>query len=507
MKAKHSLSMSKGLLLMCLGLVFGARAAAQDLWREGPNVSGLSFYTESSAQASLYGKYTSGELKDPSEARELWIAGAAAQAETHFKDLVLTGQFSFEQASAQDMMGSMFTRPGSYPIDVLEFTPGPKLMQTYGIGGGLAWINGSRWVPGATLRFEGVNYSKRKDIRHTTYRQEVELLPSLLYKAPDWAAGATLRLEKTSEFIQAEQLGAATSESYYAFLDKGMRYGSYQVWDGSGIHLKEAGVDRLPVKELTMGAGLQASWKDLLYIQAHYDRSSGEKGYTWFRVPGATAGVTLALALHGSEGTHMLKAELGWARKDNYESVIEKITSGGVTTPVEYGDNRIYALRELSFDPGYHYYGNNGFQIISALHLFYDRQLSTLLYPFMDHDEAMHLKWDVDTEIPLGKHFLLKGGALLRGKIGEHRHYIDRDDENLGVNGSPLRLESWWDPEQEVADATRFGALFALRYNFFLPGGNPLFVEAEWKFLHALNITLLPGSNRQCATLTLGYSF
>ena len=497
---------ARAFLLLVLGLAFSASLSAQQLWREGGNPSGRACWQRDGAEARLGGGYTWGRFKTPSEAAQLWTASASAKGERRFKDLVLAGDFSFALASGKDMYGSMFTRPGYYPVDVVEFTPGQKTRQTYGIGGALAWQNTSRWVPGVSARFEGENYAKRKDLRHTTYRQELELLPSLLYKEDAWAAGATFRFKKTSEFIQAEQIGSATSDSYYAFLDKGLRYGAYQVWDGSGVHLKESGVDRFPVKEMSYGVGLQASAGNFLYAQAEYRRSRGEvgeKGYTWFRFPGAAVEATVAGAIPGQAGRHVIRADYSWQRKDNYESVIEKVTEGGVTTPVEYGSNRVYALRVWTLAPSYRYEGKEGLQLAANLKFTHRRELSTALYPFQAQDEIAHLAAAVRASVPLGA-FLLRAGLSGGALLVKNPSQLTKADESLETSEEPYRLTDWYRMEREVLGAPRIGASLALRYRLPLPG---LYLEAAGEFTHALRVQFLDGRNRQSTQLTIGYQF
>ena len=511
-KPRHSMMSRRSkclLLLMLLGLVFPARLSAQQLWREGGNVSGMALSGEDEGEARLQGSYTSGAFKDPSEGSQLWSAGAGARAERHFRDLFLAGDFSFDLVDGKDMCGSMFTHPGAFPIDVLEFTPGRKVRQVYGIGGALAWKNASRWIPGVSLRFEGENYAKRKDIRHTTYRQELQLVPSLLYKGDGWAAGATFRWDKTSEFIQAEQIGSATSDSYYAFLDKGLMYGACQVWDGSGIHLKEAGVDRLPLKEITYGAGLQASLGDFLYAELEYSRSSGEageKGYTWFRFPGWALEAGLSAAVNAGAGRHVFGIRYGRHRQDNYETILEKVTEGGVTTPVQYGSDLIFKQEEISLAPSWRFESESGWELSSDVEVAYNHQLSTMLYPYADEDGGMHLKAALDASVPLGR-FTLGAGLRFLDLIDQHMHTLTKLDETLDVSAPPFRLEEWYDLATEAEDAARLGGRVSVRYDIPLPGGHPLYIEAGWDFLHAFRIQYLAGHNRQCTRLTIGYHF
>ena len=522
MNAKNNHSISKRAIL--LGLVFCVQQLpAQEIyeweaWRQGRNIAGLDASSSPRAaiggktavsNAELYGGFTSGGFHSASEAGNLWSAGASATTEVHIPGLILTGDFSFKQSSGKDMMGSMFVHPGYYPIDVLEFTPGQKTLQAYGMGGGLAWLIDSRWTPGATVRFEGTNYAKRKDLRHTTYRQELEVVPSLSYDGGDFVLGVSGIFSKTSEFIQAEQIGSATADSYYAFLDKGIMYGSYQVWDGSGIHLDEAGVNRLPVKELSYGFAVQAEIGDFLYGDVEYCISrgeAGEKGYTWFRFPGASMSGKVQYTSHGSRGVHVFRAGAEWKRKDNDETVLEKISSGGVTTPTEYGSNRIFSQRTLSGGPSYGFYGKDGLIVTTSALVTKVKDRSTLMYPFLDNDEATTMDCELQAVIPAG-HFELTLGVSAGCKIGEHRHVVENDDENLGVTTTPFRLQEWWDREQEITDATRIGGVLGVRYNFSVAKTHHLYISAECSFVHAFGIVLLPGAGRQISLIRFGYDF
>ena len=219
MNAKHNPSTGKWLLTL-LGLVlFAQLSPAQEAWRDGRNIAGAAREapaTGQTANALIGAKFTSGSFRSPSDGSTLWTGLAKASAESRYEDLFLTGNFGFELTQGSEMTGSMFTHPGYYPIDVLEFTPGTKLRQTYDIGGGLAWKNASRWTPGGTVRFQGINYAKRKDLRHTTYRQELEFVPSVAYTGEGWMVGLSYIFGKTSEFIAAEQVGQAKAESYIA---------------------------------------------------------------------------------------------------------------------------------------------------------------------------------------------------------------------------------------------------------------------------------------------------
>ncbi|MBR4826486.1 MAG: hypothetical protein IKZ91_01210 [Bacteroidales bacterium] len=521
MNGKRNRFILKGMLM--LGVALSAQQASAQIydweaWRTGRNIAGLAASSsprfgladkQASSNAELAGGLQTGGFRSASEAPTLWQSGVKADTEVHLEDILMTGSFSFSLSGGKDMCGSMFTHPGYYPIDVLEFTPGAKTLQEYGMAGGIAWKNGSRFIPGGSFRFGGSNYSKRKDLRHTTYRQELEVVPSVIYDGGGFVLGASYIFGKDSEFIQAEQIGSATAESYYAFLDKGLMYGTYQVWDGTGVHLSESGVDRLPVKQFRHGIALQAEIGNWLYADAEYIRSNGEvgeKNYTWFRFPGATVDAKLVWTLHRPGGVHVLRASYEWSRQETDESVIDKITSGGVTTPVEYGSNRIFERRSLSAGPSYDYYSNGGAELHAAATVVKLKDRSTLMYPFLDNDEVTHLRIHADGKWPLGA-FELSGGISTGCKIGEHRHTVENDNEGLGVSSYPYRMEDWFEREQEFSDATFAGGSLGVRYNFNIAGRYALYIAAEYSLVYAIGVELLPGPDRHTAQIKLGYDF
>lgn len=522
MNGKRNRFILKGMLLLSMALPASVLRSQEiydwEAWRDGRNIAGLTASSSprvaiagliKRSSVELTGGVESGGYRSQSEAPTLWKGGVNADTEVHFYDILLTGSFSFAMSGGEGMCGSMFTRPGYYPIDILEFTPGAKTLQEYGMGGGIAWKNDSRFTPGATFRFDGANYSKRKDLRHTTFRQELEIVPSLIWDGDGVVLGVSGIFGKDSEFVQAEQIGTATAESYYAFLDKGLMYGTYKVWDGNGVHLSENGVDRLPVKQFSYGLALQAELGGFLYGDFEYLRTTGEvgeKGYSWFRFPGSTMEAKLRWTLHRPSGVHVFKASFEWMRQETDESVIDKITEGGVTTPREYGSNRIFERRSLSGGPEYSFYGTGGAELHTRVHVIKEKDRSTLMYPYLDLDEVTLLRINAEGKLPLGS-FELEGGLSAGCKIGEHSHIIGNDNPELGVVSAPFRMEEWFAREQELDDATFVGLSAGLRYNFTLPGGYNMYAAARYSLLHAFGIKLLPGSERHTAQITLGYDF
>ena len=173
-----------GLWILCL--TSGVSAQTYDIierrnsWNAGTNVTGIMMDSISASYAELYGKNNHGDFRNYYEAKEAWSAGAVAKSITHLKGYSLTGSFSFDHTSGKDMSGSMFIHPGFYPVDLLEFTPGRKDLQTYAFMGGIATDISPNWRLGGKIDFAASNYSKRKDLRQTNYRLNLILAPSVM---------------------------------------------------------------------------------------------------------------------------------------------------------------------------------------------------------------------------------------------------------------------------------------------------------------------------------------
>ena len=207
--------------------------------------------------------------------------------------------------------------------------------------------------------------------------------PTIAFVNNGVGLSAAYVFRKRTETIDAEQVGAATDQSYFAFLDKGMRYGTYQVWDGDGIHLDEAGVGVFPVKEFTHGfsylidAPMLAGGMSLLWKRG----SVGEKGYDWFRYPGFSWKVFLEGRFQGG---HSLRLDLNLQDDQLEESVLDKVTAGGITTPTVYAWNAVSDRAWSSVDLTYAVRFRNGpLKLLRAvLHGGYWDEKSYLMYPY-----------------------------------------------------------------------------------------------------------------------------
>ncbi len=467
------------------------------LLRLDPTASG------SRGTAQVYGGYEAGGYHPAFAPSSLWKAGASAQGTHHGHRTSFTGSFSFEQIEGKDMFTSVFLEPGFFPVDVVEFTPGDKTRQTYRLGGGFATDLTDEFFFGIKADYLSANYAKQKDIRHTTYGMNLRVEPTLAFRMFDNAGlSASYIFQKRTESIDAEQVGAATDASYYAFLDKGMRYGTYQVWDGDGIHLDEAGVGVFPVKEYRNGfaysvdtpdfaGGMELLWKH---------GKVGEKGYDWFRYPGHSWSVFLERRWRSAQS---LRLALTLEDDQLEEAVLDKVSSGGVTVPAVYGYNAVSDRNWCSLDLTWAARFQKGHlrRLQAVLHGGFWAEHSYLMYPYEDRTDRYNGSLTLVSAFVFGPVDL---GLRVNGGMGSWKEQGLQGGTDSVVS-APFRLQADWDRKMEYFSTSKLGAGLTLTYHLKAVRG--LYIQAEGSWLHGFGTVLLPGADRWSSTARVGYGF
>ena len=472
------------------------RVLRNNLWNDSENVTGVRQDSVSRSYAELSGSYEGGGFRDTWQATRGWSAGAATASIRHMENMTLKGSFAFTQTEGYDMCGSMFIKPGFYPVDVLEFTPGRKTLQTYAFDGGISYDLGSNWRIGAMIDFESANIAKRKDLRHSNWRLDMTVSPGFMYHSGDFAIGANYLFRKTSETIEAEQVGIAES-SYNAFLDKGLMYGVYSIWTGSGLHLQDAGVKGFPVKDFSNGAAVQMQYKGM-FAEVEYLHTTGtigEKEFIWFLFPGNSVDVRLGYRHEG----HFARLDFGWKAGALDETVLEKITVGGVTTVVGHGQNRIQTESGWKFRPEYEYVSDK-VEVLASAHIEGHMETASQMYPYVSAQSLMKYGADVRVKTYLGTFDLAVKAGYAGGRMNEESWLTD---DATGVQTSPYRLQEWYDRQMEYETASRMNVGLSLRWNFW----KGLYAEAEGSWQHAFDLKYITAPNRYGLSLTLGYDF
>ncbi len=515
MNAKYSRCMSRRALAAAAALCFALAAPAQtrlydrtvrqNLWLAGTNAAGLrEVRTADISYAELYAGASRGGFRRSWESAYPWEAGAVAATVKHLERFSMKGGFSFGQMSGPDMCGSMSVRPGYFPLDVLEFTPGYKTRQTYAFDGSVSVDIAGGWRLGAAMDFTSANYSKRKDLRHTDYLLDMTVAPGLTYTNPagDITLGVNYIYRKTSESIVAEQVGTGAS-SYYAFLDKGLRYGRHEVWSGSGVHLDEAGVQGFPQREQFHGVGLQVGSGEVYYAGIEYlygYGSAGEKQSVWYRFPSHNLNVRMASVFGSGMKRVYLRAGYSWRYQTNDETVLEKVVSGGVTLTEELGSNRILA-RETGCAEIEAEVVRPGFEYIVSLEYATHQATASQMYPYIAESKDFTYRISFAPAWYLGDWDLGGGAAFGAGSVTEDSLRLSVEDS--GVLTTPFRLQDHHDMEVRYLTAPKADLSAFVRRN--LPHG--IYAEADGDFRCAFGAGFPDGNTRFAARLVLGWTF
>ncbi|MCC8020038.1 MAG: hypothetical protein LIO85_09750 [Rikenellaceae bacterium] len=494
--------LAAALLLVLLPLA-GAQGQTYDEvrrhnpWNAGGNAAGIRMDSATVSYAEIYGRYGAGDLRESFQPDRWWNAGAVAATTVTTEKYSMAGSFRFDHLSGRNMSGSMFIHPGLYPVDVLEFTPGRKDLQTYAFTGGVSVDIAPNWRAGGSVDFSSANYSKRKDLRHTNYRLDMGVSPGVMYHNGDLALGLAYLYRKNTESIDAEEIGTSAG-TYYAFLDKGLMYGAYEAWSGSGVHLSESGIDGFPVKETIHGASVQAQWGGLYAdIGYRYGRGSvGEKETVWFRFPSHRLTSHIA---YRPGSSHFLRVGIDWTRQVNNESVLGRETENGITITRVYGSNRIFERTELMVAPEYEYHSRRH-TFIAGGWLAASERVSTLMYPYVVSQDMKRYGAYARGAVRTGCLEIKAGLSFASGNFSEKSRTVDTTVEPGEI---PYHLADYYDWQNEYLTASRIGAEAALRWNIRYG----IYWETGAAYTHGFDIKYIEGSHRWSGTLKIGYNF
>lgn len=494
-------------ILLLLMLMWGAGGVAQERfddlvrrnpWNGGMNAAGVRQDTVSRSYAEVYLTKENGGWIDHSGSDDSWNAGATTESVRHFEKVSFFGRFAYDYFDGRNMCGSMFSRPGYYPVDILEFTPGRKVRETYAFTGGIAAKLGGRWTGGLRADFEAQNYAKRRDLRHKNTSLDFEIAPGVMYRAGRFAAGATYIFAKNSDKVEAEQIGKK-GDSYYAFFDKGLYYGTQELWDGNNIHLAESGIDGFPLKETGHGASAQVQWGPL-FVEGAWRTTrgeTGEKNLTWHEFTGNRYSGRAVLSLHSASYGHFVRLDFAWQEQDMREMLVGKENINGVTVNKVYGSTPVFGRKNAEAGGEYEI-ASERFHFRAGGSYTQTERRSTLMYPFTRGQKLHFAECFARGRRSFGRFELTAGLHCRWGGFSEQSTTLADAD----TDGYPVQLTAYYDREAEYLTATRLGAELAVRCNI-----KRFYIDLSGRYEHGFDIRYAPGTERGAATIGVGYNF
>lgn len=476
-------------------------AVRRNAWNEGLNRAGLREDSLSLSYAGAFAAKHDGGMTDHSVSADSWSAGVVTESMRHFRKISFTGRFAYDYTDGRDQCGSMFIRPGFYPVDIYEFTPGRKILENYAFTGGLSADLGGAWRGGLHVDFASANYAKRKDLRHKNTRLEFEMAPAVQWHRGDWRLGAAYVFAKNAERIEAAEIGS-TPESYEAFFDKGLFYGDRALWNSNVIHLDESGIDAFPIRETANGGAVQLQWR-MLYGEAEYRHSSGEtgeKGVVWHRFGGDRLRGRITAALpSGSGAMHFVRIAADWMQRDNAECILVRETTGGVTNTTILGQVPVYAERQLTLRAEYEWLHAGGSGVRAGVDWNRRNRQSSLAYPQLHEQQLGWWRLWAEGAWCSGRTEVTAGVWLRKGSHDE----TSREVAGAAASGQPYPelLSGYAAWNTEYLTALRAGVQAGVRVRIvqgFYAG-----VSACWE--HGFRLESVPQPNRIGSMLTLGY--
>ena len=206
------------------------------------------------------------------------------------------------------------------------------------------------------------------------------------------------------------------------------------------------------------------------------------------------------------------RLEYGWKDLDMNESVLEKVTEGGVTNVINHGSNRILSESRWFLRPEYEYVSDE-FDILADMNLEGCHSVSSQMYPYVYREslvtwslgaEAKFYLENIDWDFLDFYHFrgfeLDAGLRYMDGAVRERRQIVSED---TGVQTEPYRLQEWYDRQMEYATAFSLSMKIGLRYNFW----KGLYVSASGEWRCGMGLRHIPGHFRSTAVMSFGYDF
>ena len=468
-------------------------------WNAGSNASGLRADSISLSYADLGLEVGNGGFVDYSSSDQSLKLQARTESIRHFKRLSFAGHFSYTYFDAENMSGSMFLNPNYYPVDILEFTPGRKIRETYDLGGVVAADFNARWTGGLRIDFKAENYAKRKDLRHQNRALDLKVMPSVSYHVGQWRLGASYLYMKNSERVSAKEVGTS-AESYQAFFDKGLLFGVLERWDGNGTHLDEtgSGISGFPVSEQGHGAGIQCQYAGLYAELMGIRRTgkTGEKGFHWHQFQATDYVVRMAYAINSR---HTLRLEMKFTDGENEENILKKETVNGISQPVYYGSNPIFQYRNNTLRLSYELDLPQKFNLQAAFDWTGDEQQSTLYYPYVKRQTMDVFRAELMTMVVCRAWEVSMGGFFQKGRSQE-RDFEQESD--LETTAYPQQLTDYFRYRNEYRTASRLGLCMGVRRHI-----RAFYIDLTARYEHGFRLRYVAQPNHLQTILTLGYNF
>ena len=455
------------LALLFPGLLYGQEAG---LLRMDPD------HRSPKTHAGVWSGIEEGRFKPTYAPVFQWSAGAEAQAVRHGPESSWTGSLSFRQTVGNKMFSSMFLEPGYFPVDLLEFTPGVKSRQDVHLEGGFLTDLGYEWAAGIQGVVEGAHMAKRQDLRHSNVGFRLQVEPTLTYVMDDdMGFVTTYGFALRTESLSVENPGAA-------FLDKGMRYGAFLSGSGPGA---------FSVREFSHGFTGHLHGEEfsaqLKWIWKRGRAEGAELGN--FSFPGSTISAFIEQTFLADEADHRYRLSYKRERDQLRETAAGE---SGVSTD----SDRVGRELELKYEARFLQGALKTIGLTLEASRWVERSFVSPSADLTKRNFGLATvfaafsagRFDVDLHAQAGSGF-----------------WRDRGRSRDETEDQPYRQTVDWLRQMEYLMTPRIGLGGSLKMPIPSVGGLYVQLDADW--FRALKRTYMGGTNREIATIKVGYDF
>ena len=227
--------------------------------------------------------------------------------------------------------------------------------------------------------------------------------------------------------------------------------------------------------------------------------TSCEKQSIWYRSPSNIMEILASSRSEVAGGLAYSRAGVNFEWLKNYETVLDKVTGNGVSTVVEYGQNRILTQKKFTLFDEYEYLSDR-----FDLRLRWDRtrtkSRASQMYPFIVDQKLV--EWSLTAE-PVLRSGAWQWSALLKWSDGNVKESSSSVSEASGVQTSLYRLEDYYAWDTEYRTCGRVDGGLTARYTF--PKG--IYIEASGLGRKAFGLETIAGSLRWEVRFSLGITF
>lgn len=500
----------------------------QNGWLGSNNGAGLRLSHVDVSYAEAYFTKQDGKFMNYHESDDSFNFGAKTESFRNFDKISFYGKMQYEYFQGNNMKGSIFTRPGENPFDIVEFTPGKKIKERYIVSAGAGFDIACNLLGGIKIDYQAENYAKRKDLRHKNRLMDFNLTAGLVYQIGSITnVGLNYIYTKRSERIEAEQV-SEKGEVYEAFFNKGLWFGESGLWNNPSLRLYNSsynGMKGLPIMNIENGASLQLNLGREargvnFFGELTYKRRSGETGDKGVKFTEHTSDIYQAhgmLRIPQSNNMHFLRGAVSYEDLQNQEYLLEKQTINGVATIISYGSSQIFAERTLSASAEYEfamkattYYPV--FSLRAGAQYSNRSGVSSLVYPEFKTQwvQTYSAYVNADKNFTIGKGVINAnlGVSFAQGRgnrLSEHQATLPE-----GMLPSPYSSHNkeYVAYEFEYLTAPRYGLSVGAGYTHHVGRARlPLYCHLKWDYTRANKLVYILDDMRSLLSVRIGCKF